>query len=118
MSTRPGLAASAAIRLAAGLSYDGGAAGRIDTKFTQDENGDNRIDHGHGSLTTEPGGPVEDAQVYGRLPGPEKAQLYEGRDLDVTTDLRAVSSGHLGQKDMAQAFSRYRAGKPLGRLRA
>jgi hypothetical protein len=117
MSMRPGLAESAALRLAAGLSYDGGTAGRFNTKPSQ-EKGDNRIDHGHGSLTTEPGGPVEDAQVYGRLPGPETDRLYEGRDLDVTTDLRAVSSGHLRQKDMAQISSRYRVGEPMGRLRA
>jgi uncharacterized protein (DUF1501 family) len=89
---------------------------------TAEENGDNGTDHGHGSVMMVLGGPVAGGKMYGRWPGLEKEQLFEGRDLDVTTDFRAVLSelvsGHLGQKDIAQVFPGYKAGAPLGLLRA
>jgi uncharacterized protein (DUF1501 family) len=89
---------------------------------TAQENGDNGTDHGHGSLMMVLGGPVRGGKVYGRWPGLEKEQLYEGRDLAVTTDFRAVLSelvsGHLGQKDVAQVFPGYKCGEQLGLLRA
>ena len=85
------------------------------------ENGDNGTDHGHGSLMMVPGGPVAGGKVYGRWPGLAKEQLYEGRDLAVATDFRAVLSelvrGHLGQEDMAQVFPGYKCEEPLGLLR-
>jgi len=89
---------------------------------TAQENGDNGTDHGHGSLMMVLGGPVRGGKVYGRWPGLEKEQLYEGRDLAVTTDFRAVLSelvsGHLGQKDVAQVFPGYKCIEQLGLLRA
>jgi uncharacterized protein (DUF1501 family) len=89
---------------------------------TAQENGDNGTDHGHGSMMMVLGGPVRGGKVYGRWPGLEKEQLYEGRDLAVTTDFRAVLgelvSGHLGQKDISQVFPGYKATEPLGLLRA
>jgi uncharacterized protein (DUF1501 family) len=89
---------------------------------TAQENGDNGTDHGHGSVMFVMGGPVKGGKVYGRWPGLEKEQLYEGRDLDVTTDFRAVLSelvtGHLGQKDIAQVFPGYKPGETLGLLRS
>jgi uncharacterized protein (DUF1501 family) len=89
---------------------------------TAQENGDNGTDHGHGSLMMVLGGPVRGGKVYGRWPGLQKEQLYEGRDLDVTTDFRAVLgelvSGHLGQKDIAQVFPGFKPGEQLGLLRA
>jgi uncharacterized protein (DUF1501 family) len=64
---------------------------------------------------------VRGGKVYGKWPGLEKEQLYEGRDLAVTTDFRQVLgelvSGHLGTTDLAQVFPGYRAGAPLGLLR-
>lgn len=79
-------------------------------------------DHGHGSLMMVLGGPVKGGKVYGEWPGLEKEQLFEGRDLAVTTDFRAVLSelisGHLGQKDLGPVFPGYRASGPLGLLRA
>ena len=36
------------------------------------------------------GGGVRGGTIYGDWPGLEKEQLYEGRDLDLTTDFRAV----------------------------
>ena len=89
---------------------------------TVQESGDNGTDHGHGSLMMVLGGQVRGGKVYGKWPGLEKEQLYEGRDLAVTTDFRAVLSelvsGHLGQKDLAQVFPGYKCGEPLGLLRS
>jgi uncharacterized protein (DUF1501 family) len=89
---------------------------------TAQENGNAGTDHGHGSLMMVMGGPVQGGKVYGKWPGLEKEQLFEGRDLAVTTDYRAVLSelvrGHLGQKDVSTVFPGFQAGDPLGLLRA
>jgi uncharacterized protein (DUF1501 family) len=85
---------------------------------TAHENGNNGTDHGHGSLMMVLGGPVHGGKVYGKWPGLEAEQLYEGRDLAVTTDFRDVLgeliAGHLGQQNLAQVFPGYKVGKPLG----
>jgi uncharacterized protein (DUF1501 family) len=87
---------------------------------TAHENGDNGTDHGHGSVMFVLGGDIRGGKVYGRWPGLEKEQLYEGRDLAVTTDFRAVLSellaGHLGTRDLAQVFPGFRGGDSLGLL--
>jgi len=89
---------------------------------TVEENGNAGTDHGHGSLMMVLGGPVQGGKVYGKWPGLEREQLFEGRDLAVTTDFRAVLSelirGHLGQKDLGSVFPGYQAGDPLGLLRS
>jgi len=89
---------------------------------TAEENGNNGTDHGHGSVMFVLGGAVRGGKIYGNWPGLEKEQLFEGRDLAVTTDFRAVLSelvsGHLGQKDLAQVFPGYKRPEPLGLLRA
>jgi uncharacterized protein (DUF1501 family) len=89
---------------------------------TVEENGNAGTDHGHGSLMMVMGGPVQGGKVYGKWPGLEKEQLFEGRDLAVTTDYRAVLSelirGHLGQKDLGAVFPGYQFGDPLGLLRS
>jgi len=89
---------------------------------TVEENGNSGTDHGHGSLMMVLGGPVKGGKVYGEWPGLEKEQLFEGRDLAVTTDFRAVLSeligGHLGQKDLGPVFPGYKMGSPLGLLRS
>jgi uncharacterized protein (DUF1501 family) len=88
---------------------------------TVEENGNAGTDHGHGSLMMVLGGPVDGGKVYGRWPGLEKEQLYEGRDLAVTTDFRTVLSelvrGHLGQNDLSAVFPGFEPGAPLGLLR-
>ena len=54
------------------------------------------------------GGPVKGGKVYGRWPGLDQSQLYEARDLALTTDFRQVLgeavSRHLGNKDLAAVF--------------
>jgi uncharacterized protein (DUF1501 family) len=89
---------------------------------TVEENGNAGTDHGHGSMMMVLGGPVEGGKVYGKWPGLEKEQLFEGRDLAVTTDYRAVLGelirGHLGQKDLGAVFPGYQPADPLGLLRS
>jgi uncharacterized protein (DUF1501 family) len=52
------------------------------------ENGNAGTDHGHGSVMLVLGGRVRGGTVYGRWPGLAPEQLFEGRDLAVTTDFR------------------------------
>jgi len=89
---------------------------------TAQENGNGGTDHGHGDVMMVLGGPVRGGRVYGKWPGLENEQLFEGRDLAVTTDYRDVLSelvrGHLGQKNLAQVFPGYQPGESLGLLRA
>jgi uncharacterized protein (DUF1501 family) len=57
------------------------------------------------------GGPVKGGNVYGRWPGLDQSQLYEGRDLAVTTDFRRVLSegvyNHLGNQNLAGVFPNF-----------
>jgi uncharacterized protein (DUF1501 family) len=89
---------------------------------TAQENGNSGTDHGHGDVMFVMGGPVRGGKVYGKWPGLEKEQLYEGRDLAVTTDFRAVLgeivSGHLGTADLGRVFPGYEPADPLGLLKA
>jgi uncharacterized protein (DUF1501 family) len=89
---------------------------------TAQENGNNGTDHGHGDVMFVVGGPVRGGKVYGNWPGLEKEQLYEGRDLAVTTDFRAVLSelvsGHLGTLDIAQVFPGFKPAGPVGLLKS
>ena len=57
---------------------------------TARENGNRGTDHGHANCMFVMGGPVRGGKVYGRWPGLADAQLYEGRDLALTTDFRTV----------------------------
>jgi uncharacterized protein (DUF1501 family) len=59
---------------------------------TAQENGNRGTDHGHGNVIFVLGGPVRGGKVYGRWPGLESHQLYEARDLAITTDFRTVLS--------------------------
>jgi uncharacterized protein (DUF1501 family) len=89
---------------------------------TAQENGNNGTDHGHGDVMFVVGGPVRGGKVYGNWPGLQKEQLYEGRDLAVTTDFRAVLSelvtGHLGTTDIAQVFPGFKHAAPVGLLKS
>jgi uncharacterized protein (DUF1501 family) len=75
---------------------------------TARENGNRGTDHGHANVMFVMGGPVKGGKVYGRWPGLDQSQLYEGRDLAVTTDFRQVLGEavykHLGNKDINQVF--------------
>jgi len=64
------------------------------------ENGNRGTDHGHATAMLVLGGPVNGGRIAGRWPGLAREQLYEGRDLAVTTDFRdlfaEVAARHLG----------------------
>ncbi len=57
---------------------------------TVQENGNGGTDHGHGNVMWVLGGTVQGGKVYGDWRGLNAAQLYQGRDLAVTTDFRDV----------------------------
>ncbi len=67
---------------------------------TARQNGNGGTDHGHGNVMWLLGGPVRGGKVYGTWPGLGESELYQGRDLALTTDFRAVLSvvlqRHLG----------------------
>lgn len=75
---------------------------------TARENGNRGTDHGHANVMFVMGGPVKGGKVYGRWPGLDQSQLYEGRDLSVTTDFRQVLGElvalHLGNKSLDRVF--------------
>jgi uncharacterized protein (DUF1501 family) len=54
------------------------------------ENGNAGTDHGHGNVIWVLGGAVNGGRVYGDWPGLSPHQLYQRRDLAVTTDFRSV----------------------------
>lgn len=85
---------------------------------TARENGNRGTDHGHANVMFVLGGGVRGGKVYGRWPGLAPEVLYEGRDLDLTTDYRAVCgevlTRHLAQRDLIKIFPNFRAPGSLG----
>ncbi len=83
------------------------------------ENGSGGTDHGHGSCLFVLGNGVSGGEVYGSVPRLTERNLYEGRDLPVTTDFRSVfagvAAGHLGVDDHATLFPDWQ-GEPLAIL--
>jgi len=57
------------------------------------------------------GNSVRGGRVYGQWPGLKSDQLYEGRDLALTTDFRDVfgeiAARHLGTADLKALFPGY-----------
>jgi uncharacterized protein (DUF1501 family) len=78
---------------------------------TARENGNRGTDHGHANVMFVMGGPVKGGKVYGQWPGLDQSQLYEGRDLALTTDFRRVIGEaidrHLGNDKLAQVFPEF-----------
>jgi uncharacterized protein (DUF1501 family) len=91
---------------------------------TAKENGNRGTDHGHANVMFVMGGPVQGGKVYGKWPGLAVEQLYEQRDLAITTDFRDVLSEavnrHLGNPNLKPVFPNYAASadKFRGYLRA
>jgi uncharacterized protein (DUF1501 family) len=91
---------------------------------TAAENGNRGTDHGHANCMFLMGGDVLGGKVYGKWPGLEGEHLYEGRDLNVTTDFRQVLGElvqrHLGNNDLKYVFPgfTYDPRKALGIVRA
>lgn len=85
-------------------------------------NGDSGTDHGNATVATLVGGAVRKG-IFGDWPGLAPSQLYEGRDLRPTVDLRSVFKGvlrdHLGIAPTvleSAVFPGSLAAKPLGGL--
>lgn len=82
---------------------------------TARQNGTGGTDHGHANVMFVMGGPVRGGRVYGRWPGLQIEQLYQSRDLAVTTDFRQVlgeaAYKTVGAQDLARVFP----GSGLGR---
>lgn len=78
---------------------------------TVKENGNRGTDHGYGTVMLALGGAVRGGRVHGRWPGLEREQLFQRRDLNVTTDYRTVLcealTQHLGAPDTSRAFPRF-----------
>ncbi|MEA2765730.1 MAG: hypothetical protein QOK07_2134 [Gemmatimonadaceae bacterium] len=77
------------------------------------ENGNRGTDHGHAGALFVIGGHVKGGKVHGKWPGLEHAQLYEGRDLALTTDFRSVFAEvvqhHLGARALDKIFPGFAA---------
>ena len=88
---------------------------------TARENGNRGTDHGHANVMFVLGGPVKGGKVYGRWPGLQQNELYEGRDLAITTDFRQVLSeavyAHLGSRDLQKVFPGFEKTDPRYFLR-
>jgi uncharacterized protein (DUF1501 family) len=78
---------------------------------TAKENGNRGTDHGHASVMFVLGGKVKGGQIYGKWPGLKTSQLYEQRDLAITTDFREVfaelAKTHLGATNLNAIFPGY-----------
>ena len=77
------------------------------------ENGNRGTDHGHAGALFVIGGHVKGGKVHGKWPGLEQEQLYEGRDLALTTDFRSVFAEvvnhHLGASALDRVFPGFTA---------
>jgi uncharacterized protein (DUF1501 family) len=75
------------------------------------ENGNRGTDHGHANAMFVLGNSVRGGKVYGQWPGLKTDQLYEGRDLNLTTDFRDVfgelAKRHLGTPNLNKVFPGY-----------
>jgi len=77
------------------------------------ENGNRGTDHGHANAMFVLGNGVRGGKVYGQWPGLKSDQLFEGRDLNLTTDFRdvfaEVAQQHLGATNLKTVFPGYQA---------
>jgi uncharacterized protein (DUF1501 family) len=84
---------------------------------TVHENGNGGTDHGHGSVMFVVGGQVRGKKVLTDWKNLSKQNLFEGRDLPITTDFRdvwaTILDRHLGVKNMASVFPGYTVQKKL-----
>ena len=82
---------------------------------TARENGTRGTDHGHANVMFVLGGRVKGGKVYGQWPGLDDRHLYEGRDLQVTTDFRSILSeavdSQLGTTDNGVVFPGFSASR-------
>ncbi|MEO8097746.1 MAG: DUF1501 domain-containing protein [Acidobacteriota bacterium] len=89
---------------------------------TAKENGARGTDHGHANVMFAFGAGVKGGKLYGDWPGLQPEQLYQGRDLAMTTDFRDVLgelvTRHLGGASIAKVFPGYAGAKYRGLISA
>ncbi|HKE47485.1 MAG TPA: DUF1501 domain-containing protein [Rhodanobacteraceae bacterium] len=82
------------------------------------ENADSGTDHGYGNVMLAMGASVNGGQVFGTFRGLDGAHLYQGTDVDVTTDYRQVISEALIRRmanpNIYYVFQNYSGYSPLG----
>jgi uncharacterized protein (DUF1501 family) len=82
------------------------------------QNASRGTDHGHGNVMFVLGGQVNGGAIYGEWPGLGSDQLYDRRDLSITTDYRRVLSEillrRLGNPHLGHVFPGYINHQPLG----
>lgn len=85
------------------------------------ENKSRGTDHGHGNVMLVLGDAVNGGQVYGQWPGLATEQLYDRRDLQITTDYRRVLSEILirrfANNNLGYIFPDYGDYAPIGVVR-
>jgi uncharacterized protein (DUF1501 family) len=74
---------------------------------TAKENGARGTDHGHANVMFALGGGIRGGKVYGDWPGLQTEQLYQQRDLAMTTDFRDV---------LGELVTRHLGGAPVGKV--
>ena len=81
------------------------------------QNADRGSDHGHGNAMLVMSGNATGG-VHGTWPGLAPAQLFDGNDLDVTTDFRQILSEilirRMDNNHLGYVFPGYRDYQPLG----
>ena len=82
------------------------------------ENADSGTDHGYGNVMLAMGASVNGGQVYGNFLGLDGAHLYQGTDVNVTTDYRQIISEALIRRmanpNIYYVFPGYSGYTPLG----
>ncbi|HQV94937.1 MAG TPA: DUF1501 domain-containing protein [Anaerolineales bacterium] len=85
------------------------------------ENASDGTDHGHGNCMFVLGGGVNGGQVYGQWPGLAPENLFDGIDLNITTDYRdvlgEVVEKRLKNPALSEVFPTYADWKNLGVVR-
>jgi len=81
------------------------------------ENADRGCDHGHGNMMMVLSGNATGG-IHGTWPGLSNGQLYQGADLEVTTDYRRILSEilirRLGNRNLGAVFPGYTDYTPMG----
>lgn len=80
---------------------------------TTRQNGNGGTDHGHAGAMFLLGGSVKGGKVHGKWPGLEREQLFEGRDLALTTDFRSVLQKSWPRTSAASNWTESFRGLPL-----
>jgi uncharacterized protein (DUF1501 family) len=81
------------------------------------QNASRGTDHGHGNIMLVLGDNVNGGKVHGQWPGLQVDQLYDKRDLQITTDYRQVLSEilirRMGNANLGHIFPNYTSYQPL-----